>query len=91
VLIINKPAGLAVQGGTGTTQHLDGALDELRFGHEERPRLVHRLDRDTAGVMILARHPDAARKLAESFRRHKARKYYWAVTLGRPVSGQWPH
>ncbi len=85
VLIINKPAGLAVQGGTGTTQHLDGALDELRFGHEERPRLVHRLDRDTAGVMILARHPDAARKLAESFRRHKARKYYWAVTLGRPT------
>lgn len=85
VLVINKPAGLAVQGGTGTTQHLDGALDELRFGHAERPRLVHRLDRDTAGVMVLARHPDAARKLAESFRYHKARKYYWAVTLGRPT------
>lgn len=84
VLVINKPFGLAVQGGTGTTQHLDGALDELRFGHEERPRLVHRLDRDTAGVMVLARHPDAARKLADSFRKHKARKYYWAVTLGRP-------
>lgn len=84
VLIINKPFGLAVQGGTNTTVHLDGALDELRFGSKERPRLVHRLDRDTAGIMILARTPDAARKLAESFRRHRVRKYYWAVTLGVP-------
>lgn len=88
VIVINKPFGLAVQGGTGTTQHLDGALDALRFGSEERPRLVHRLDRDTAGVMILARHPVAARKLADSFRLHKARKYYWAVTLGRPRLSQ---
>lgn len=84
VLVINKPFGLAVQGGTGTTTHLDGALDALRFGSPHRPKLVHRLDRDTAGVMVLGRTPDATRKLAESFRLHRARKYYWAVTLGRP-------
>lgn len=84
VIVLNKPFGLAVQGGTGTTQHLDGALDALRFGSDERPRLVHRLDRDTAGVLILARHQSAARNLADSFAKHNLRKYYWAVTLGVP-------
>ncbi len=84
VIVLNKPFGLAVQGGTGTTQHLDGALDALRFGSDERPRLVHRLDRDTAGVLILARHQAAARNLASSFAKHNLRKYYWAVTLGVP-------
>lgn len=84
VIVLNKPFGLAVQGGTGTTQHLDGALDALRFGSDERPRLVHRLDRDTSGVLILARHPDAARKLAASFAKHDLRKYYWAVVQGVP-------
>ena len=84
VLVLNKPAGLAVQGGTGTNVHLDGALDGLRFGAEERPKLVHRLDRDTAGVLILARNTVAARRLSDSFRKHTARKYYWAVTLGAP-------
>lgn len=88
VLVINKPFGLAVQGGTGTTQHLDGALDALRFGSKERPRLVHRLDRDTAGVLILARHQAAARNLAASFAKHDLRKYYWAVTLGVPKQKQ---
>ena len=84
VLVINKPFGLAVQGGTGTTVHLDGALDALRFGSPHRPKLVHRLDRDTAGVLVLGRTPEATRRLAESFRLHRARKYYWALTLGRP-------
>jgi len=84
VLIINKPAGLAVQGGTGTKVHLDGALDELKFGADERPRLVHRLDRDTAGVMILGRTLEATRRLNIAFRTHRARKYYWAVSLGVP-------
>lgn len=88
VIVLNKPFGLAVQGGTGTTQHLDGALDALRFGSKERPRLVHRLDRDTAGVLILARHPAAARNLATSFAKHDLRKYYWAVTLGVPKQRQ---
>lgn len=84
VLVIDKPAGLAVQGGSGTKIHLDGALEYLRFDSPHKPRLVHRLDKDTSGVMILARTPEAARQLAESFRRHLARKYYWAVTVGRP-------
>lgn len=88
VIVLNKPFGLAVQGGTGTTQHLDGALDALRFGSDERPRLVHRLDRDTAGVLILARHQAAARNLAASFAKHNLRKYYWAVTLGVPKHKQ---
>ena len=55
VLVINKPAGLAVQGGSGTDTHLDAMLDALRFGAAERPRLVHRLDKDTSGVLVLAR------------------------------------
>src|SRR5260221_655692 len=64
VIVIDKPAGLAVQGGSGTTHHLDGMLDGLRFGNAERPRLVHRLDRDTSGVLLLARTAFAAQRLA---------------------------
>ena len=84
VLVIDKPAGLAVQGGTGTPHHLDGMLDALRFGHKERPRLVHRLDRDTSGVLVLGRSAQAAAKLAEAFRGKQARKVYWAIVIGRP-------
>jgi 23S rRNA pseudouridine955/2504/2580 synthase len=84
VLAINKPPGLAVQGGTGLDRHLDAMLDVLRFGSAERPRLVHRLDRDTSGVLLLARHARAAAELAESFRRKDCRKIYWAVVAGLP-------
>lgn len=84
VIAIDKPAGLAVQGGTGTVKHLDAMLDVLRFGSKERPRLVHRLDRDTSGVLLLARNVFAAGRLAEAFRSKDARKYYWAVTVGVP-------
>jgi len=84
VLVIDKPAGLAVQGGTGTPHHLDGMLDALRFGHKERPRLVHRLDRDTSGVLVLGRSAGAAAKLAEAFRGKETRKVYWAIVIGRP-------
>lgn len=84
ILVINKPYGLAVQGGTGTNVHLDAALEELKFGMPEKPRLVHRLDKDTAGVLVLARHVQAARNLAENFKNHHARKYYWAVVQGVP-------
>jgi 23S rRNA pseudouridine955/2504/2580 synthase len=85
ILVINKPSGLAVQGGTGTYEHLDGMLDELRFGHSERPRLVHRLDRDTSGVLVLARHPQAATRLAAAFRDRAMEKVYWAITVGVPT------
>jgi len=84
VIAIDKPPGLAVQGGTGTTRHLDGMLDGLRFDARERPRLVHRLDRDTSGVLLLARSASAAARLGESFRGRNARKVYWAVTVGVP-------
>jgi 23S rRNA pseudouridine955/2504/2580 synthase len=90
VIAINKPPGLAVQGGTGTTRHLDGMLDALRFGAEERPRLVHRLDRDTSGVMLLARNARVAAQLSETFRGKSARKIYWALVAGvpRPAQGK---
>lgn len=85
LIVINKPHGLAVQGGPGITRHLDGMLDALRFGSPDRPRLVHRLDRDTSGVLVLARTPGAAAKLAAAFRGRDMEKTYWAVVAGRPV------
>ncbi len=84
VLALNKPPGLAVQGGTGTGRHLDAMLDALRFGSAERPRLVHRLDRDTSGVLLIARNALAATRLGEAFRDRTTRKIYWAVTVGLP-------
>jgi 23S rRNA pseudouridine955/2504/2580 synthase len=84
VLVIDKPAGLAVQGGTGLDKNLDAMLDSLRFEAAERPRLVHRLDKDTSGVLVLARNAKAARELAEAFRHKSARKVYWAVVVGIP-------
>jgi 23S rRNA pseudouridine955/2504/2580 synthase len=83
VIAIDKPPGLAVQGGTKMTRHLDGMLDALAFDGE-RPRLVHRLDRDTSGVLLLARTTLSARKLGELFRGKSVRKHYWAVTVGVP-------
>lgn len=85
VVAINKPPGLAVQGGTGTRRHLDGMLDALRFGSAERPRLVHRLDRDTSGVLILGRTANATAALSRAFRQRSAQKLYWAVTVGTPM------
>lgn len=84
VIVIDKPHGLAVQGGTGTSRHLDGMLDALAFDGA-RPKLVHRLDRDTSGVLILARTVQAARRLGETFRGKAARKYYWGITVGVPA------
>ncbi len=84
VIALDKPAGLAVQGGSGMEKHLDAMLDALRFEAAERPRLVHRLDRDTSGVLLLARSAPAARALAQAFREKTALKVYWAVTVGVP-------
>lgn len=84
VIALDKPQGMPVQGGPGIAKHIDGMLDALRFGHEERPRLVHRLDRDTTGVLLLARTPAAAARLAAAFRGRDAEKTYWAVVVGRP-------
>ena len=85
VIVLDKPPGLAVQGGPGITRHLDGLLDGLRMGSPHRPRLVHRLDRDTSGCLVLARTPGTAAKLAASFRGRDVNKTYWAVVAGRPV------
>ena len=83
-LVLNKPPGLATQGGSGITRHIDGMLDTLAFGRTQRPRLVHRLDRDTSGVLVVARTVPAAAALAESLRRRDASKIYWALTKGVP-------
>jgi 23S rRNA pseudouridine955/2504/2580 synthase len=85
VLVINKPHGMPVQGGPGITHHLDALLDALRFGSNERPRLVHRLDRDTSGVLLLARTPGSAAKLAALFRSRDVEKTYWAIVARRPI------
>ncbi|MGH1352895.1 MAG: RluA family pseudouridine synthase [Methyloligellaceae bacterium] len=84
VIAINKPAGLAVQGGTKTDKHLDGLLEGLKFERDDRPKLVHRLDKDTSGVLLLARHRKAATALGKALSDHKARKIYWALVNGVP-------
>ena len=88
VLVLNKPMGLAVQGGSGTTRHLDGMLDALRDPHGQRPRLVHRLDKDTAGCLLVAKTRFAAAALAKTFRSRAARKVYWALVAGVPKPRQ---
>jgi 23S rRNA pseudouridine955/2504/2580 synthase len=85
VIVLDKPHGLPTQGGPGISRHVDGMLDALRFGSEHRPRLVHRLDRDTSGVLVLARTPGVAARLAASFRGRAVEKRYWAVVVSRPV------
>ncbi len=84
VFVFNKPAGLAVQGGSGLTTHLDAMLEALRDRKGQKPRLVHRLDRDTTGVLVVARTRLAASKLAASFRTRSSRKIYWALVRGVP-------
>ncbi len=88
LLALDKPAGLAVQGGSGQTRHLDGLLEALRFGADEPPRLVHRLDKDTSGVLLLARTAPAARALTAAFRDRTAHKTYWAAVAGVPRKRQ---
>jgi 23S rRNA pseudouridine955/2504/2580 synthase len=83
-IVINKPAGLAVQGGTKTGRHVDGLLDTLRFDLDERPRLVHRLDKDTSGVLLIARTAAAAAFFTRAFREKTTRKIYWAAVVGLP-------
>ena len=84
VLVLNKTSGLATQGGSGITEHVDGLLDHLMLGKRQRPKLVHRLDRDTSGVLVVARTAPAAAALSESLRRRDAEKIYWALTKGVP-------
>ena len=88
VLVINKPIGLAVQGGSGTHRHVDGMLEALRDPKGQRPRLVHRLDKDTAGCLLVAKTRFAATALTKTFRSRAARKIYWALVVGMPKPRQ---
>lgn len=88
LLILNKPSGLAVQGGSKTVRHIDGLLEALGDGPETRPRLVHRLDRDTSGVLIIAKRRSVAAKLGKAFQTRSVRKIYWAVVEGVPKPPQ---
>ena len=83
-LILNKPPGLATQGGTKTEAHVDGLLDALTFGLDNRPKLVHRLDKDTSGVLLVARTSRSAAHFAKAFSSRTARKVYWALVVGVP-------
>jgi len=83
-IVINKPPGLATQGGTKTHEHVDGLLDALQFEAEGRPKLVHRLDKDTSGALLLARTARAAAYFAKHFSGRSARKLYWALVVGVP-------
>src|SRR5690606_11443423 len=83
-IVINKPPGLATQGGTKTHDHVDGLLDALMFERDDRPRLVHRLDKDTSGALLLARSARSAAHFAKAFSSRTARKVYWAIVIGVP-------
>ncbi|MEM6306566.1 MAG: RluA family pseudouridine synthase [Pseudomonadota bacterium] len=85
LIALNKPPGLPVQGGSNQRRHVDGMADALRFGFEDAPRLVHRLDKDTSGVLLLGRSRAATAALAESFRHRETTKIYWAAVAGLPV------
>lgn len=84
VFVLNKPAGLAVQGGSGVTRHIDKMLDAWVNQKGEKPRLVHRLDRDTSGVLVIARTRGAAQKLTAAFRERDTKKTYWSLVKGQP-------
>jgi len=85
IIALNKPAGLPVQGGSGQKRHVDGLAVALKFGLDEKPRLVHRLDKDTSGILLLARNGRTARALTRAFAARSTRKIYWAAVAGVPA------
>ena len=84
IIAINKPSGLAVQGGSRTSKHVDAMLSSLQYDFKERPKLVHRLDKDTSGVLLLARTSKVASQLTKAFKRNEVHKIYWAIVVGSP-------
>ena len=84
IIVLNKPSGLAVQGGSNTKRHIDGMLDALKYDLTEKPKLVHRLDKDTSGLLLIARTRVAAQKLTKQFQTKTTEKYYWAIVNGVP-------
>jgi len=88
IIVLNKPPGLPSQGGPGISRSVDHLLGGLTFGKKQRPRLVHRLDKDTSGVLVVARTVPAAAALSEAFRERDTKKVYWALTVGVPKPHQ---
>jgi 23S rRNA pseudouridine955/2504/2580 synthase len=90
VIVLNKPPGIAVQGGTGMTKHLDKMMEIFAMDEHGKPKLCHRLDKDTSGVLIFGRNPAATAKLSKAFAGRKTTKVYWAICLGtpHPLSGE---
>lgn len=84
IIALNKPSGLAVQGGTNTLKHIDGMLEALKFGNSEKPKLVHRIDKETSGLLLLARNRKYADILTKAFREHTLQKTYVAILRGCP-------
>ena len=84
IIVLNKPSGLAVQGGTNTSRHVDGMLEALRFELNEKPKLLHRIDKDTSGVLVLARNRTWADRLTKAFREHTLPKTYLALVNSCP-------
>lgn len=85
IIVLNKPSGLAVQGGTNTSRHIDGMLEALQFEKEESPKLVHRIDKDTSGILVLARDRKNAELLTKAFKEHNLQKTYLALVRGCPA------
>ncbi|MBV2359873.1 RluA family pseudouridine synthase [Thalassococcus sp. CAU 1522] len=85
IIALNKPPGLPTQGGSKQTRHVDGLAEALRFGYDDKPRLVHRLDKDTSGVLLLARTREMAKALTAAIRHRETRKIYWALVAGVPT------
>lgn len=90
IIVLNKPSGLAVQGGTNTFHHIDAWLPALKYEKEEAPKLVHRIDKDTSGLLVLARDRKNAEILTKAFREHNLQKTYLALVRGCPkkMSGE---
>ena len=90
IIALNKPSGLAVQGGTNTSRHIDGFLEALKFENNEKPKLVHRIDKETSGILLLARNRKSAEILTKAFREHSLQKTYLALVRGCPqqLSGE---
>jgi len=85
IIVLNKPSGLAVQGGTNMSRHIDGMLEALKFGNDEKPKLVHRIDKDTSGILVLARNRKMADVMTKAFCEHTLQKTYLALVYGVPT------
>jgi tRNA pseudouridine32 synthase/23S rRNA pseudouridine746 synthase/23S rRNA pseudouridine1911/1915/1917 synthase len=88
ILVLDKPAGIAVHRGPGGGPDLESSFDQLRFGLPHPPALAHRLDRDTSGCLVLSRHPKALRRLGALFASGQVAKVYWAIVAGQPAQGE---